>query len=203
MMQRPSVERLLAAMERKQYRVFNTPGVDWNLNIVGIRNRSDSPAKFDDLLAVFHQFMGNWDVAYYPVTTDPSDKYLREPVNVKGTAILCEGQYPKSHAIGMHKAGKKGAHKALCQVSPVTVFRDNTRDGKLNYVDPDTGMFGINIHRGPMNGDMDSDNSVFSAGCQVFADRRHFDEFMLKCLHGADAFGNSFTYTLLNERDLD
>ena len=66
-----------------------------------------------------------------------------------------------------------------------------------------TGLFGINIHKGPLNGNYDSKNSIYSAGCQVFADSRHFADFMMKCKNGVVAFGNKFAYTLLNEKDFE
>lgn len=203
-MERPPVEKIISVMRAKNYRVFDTPTVDWNLNIVGIRNASLSPKKFDDLIVVFHKFMGIWDVTYYPVTTDPSLHYLKNPMNRKGTAILVEGQYSSTYKIDTHNRGKPGGHKALCQrLGNVSVYRDSNKDSLLD-IDPtkiESGKFGINIHKGPRNGNADSDNSVFSAGCQVFADDRHFAEFMLKCEAGREAFGNAFTYTLLSERD--
>lgn len=198
----PSINQILTVMDSKKYRVYNTPTVDWNLNIVGIRNKSLQPEKFDDTLVVFHNFMGNWHLNYYPITTDPSLHYLRHPINAKGTAILVEGQYMGTHCIDKHK----GQYDALCQrLGNVRVFRDADRDGNLD-INPgriETGMFGINIHKGPLNGNWNSDNIQFSAGCQVFADARHFQEFMLKCKNARDTFGNRFTYTLLNERDFD
>jgi hypothetical protein len=66
-----------------------------------------------------------------------------------------------------------------------------------------TGRFGINIHRGPRNGQWSEDNTHYSAGCQVFADDRKFSEFLLMCEHAARAFGNRFTYTLLDEQALE
>lgn len=199
---KPSVERVLEVMSSKSYRVYDTPGIDWNLNIVGIRATPPSGDTFDDTLLVFHRFIGNWDIAYYPMTADPSSRYLRSPINSAGAAILKEGQYLSTYKIDIHRRGSPGAHKALCQRNgTVVVYRDNNKDDVLDMVNPQSGMFGINIHRGPMNGTMDTSNDIYSAGCQVFADRRHFAEFMLKCENGREAFGNSFTYTLLLQSD--
>lgn len=102
----------------------------------------------------------------------------------------------------MHRHGRPGGHKALVQQKPITVYRDKNRDGTLHYQNPEDGMFGINIHRGPINGSWDSSSERYSAGCTVFADQRHFEEFMLKCRFGEESFGNSFTYTLIEEEDL-
>jgi hypothetical protein len=203
---RPSVNQLLEVLSRKGYRVYDTDSVDWNLNIVGIRSLDPVPDTFDDTLVVFHRFRGIWDIFYYHITTDPSIYYLRHPIASagQGTAILKEGQYLGAYKIDIHKRGMPGAHEAICQrLGPVTVFRDSNRDDRLNLnaSQTETGMFGINLHRGPLVAHSNSANWKFSAGCQVFADRRQFDDFMLKCRNGARAFGNKFTYTLLHERD--
>ena len=202
---KPTLDLVKAALRSKDYRIYDTANIDWNLNIVGIRNRNLGPKKFDDTLVIFHKFLGEDHMTYYPVTTDPSEHYLRNPLDEvahKGTAILKPGQYRSCYKIGMHKPGRKGGHKALIQDNPITVYRDNSRDGTLNYINPEDGNFGINIHRGPVNGSWDSSSGVYSAGCTVFADQRHFEEFMLKCKFGAEAFSNSFTYTLIDEGDL-
>ncbi|QFT72353.1 hypothetical protein [Ruegeria sp. THAF33] len=201
---RPSVQAIMDVMSQKGFVVFDTPTVDWNLNIVGIRAHPVSPKKFDDVMTVFHRFLGVWDIAYYPMTADPSDHYLKNPINPDGTAILAPGQYRSCYKIDIHKRGRPGGHKALCQrLGTVAVFRDNNRDGNLNLVNPQSGMFGINLHKGPNNGDDDTANTIYSAGCQVFADQRHFAEFLLKCEAGRDAFGNKFTYTLLDQADFE
>ena len=199
-----SVEKIIEVLHQKKYRVFDTPAAGWNLNIVGIRTRNPVPEKFDDTLAVFHHYMENWDISYYPITTDPSLHYLTNPMNEKGTAILKEGQYRSAYKIDIHRRFKKGGHKALCQkLKCVTVYRDLNRDARLNIMPAteETGMFGINIHKGPKRGEWDPANTAFSAGCQVFADDRYFYEFMQKCEFAKQTFGNSFTYTLLNEND--
>jgi len=196
----PSIEKIIQVMNNNGYKVYDNDSVEWNLNIVGVRNKSNSANAFDDTLMVFHKFMNNWFIAYYPITTDPSIHYLKKPINKFGTAILKEGQYAGCYNISKHK----GRYDALCQrLGNVNVYRDNNKDGKLNMDETtiQTGIFYINIHKGPLNGDFDSANTIYSAGCQVFADSRHFAEFMLKCKNGAAAFGNKFTYTLLNERD--
>jgi hypothetical protein len=202
---RPSVTQIIAVLNAKQYQIYDNPAIDWNLNIVGIRSFNQKPEKFDDTLTVFHKFRGIWEIYYYHITTDPSLYYLGHPIAASGgTAILKEGQYKGVYQLDIHKRGQPGAHLALCQrLGPVTVYRDSNRDDKLNLIasKTDTGMFGINIHRGSMGSDLNITNWNFSAGCQVFADKRQFDDFILKCKTGAKAFENKFTYTLLHERD--
>jgi len=200
----PSIETVINVLSAKGYVIYDNPAIDWNLNIVGIRANVAKPDKFDDLLVVFHKFSGNWDARYYQITTDPSPSYLAKPINEKGTAVLKEGQYLGTHKLDIHKRGTSSAHKALCQnLGEVVVYRDKNLDGTLDMrpESEDAGYFGINIHRGPRNGKWDENNRNYSAGCQVFADDRKFDEFLLMCENAEQAFGNKFTYTLLNEQD--
>ncbi|SEQ58982.1 hypothetical protein [Neolewinella agarilytica] len=203
---KPTIEALLRVMKHKGYKVYDKVDVDWNLNIIGIRNRNPVPDKFDDTLVVFHRFLGDWHITYYPVTTDPSVKYLKEPILKKGTAILKEGQYLGAYTIRPHN----GKYLALCQSwshpTGVSVYRNQKGSGTLIFDEStlDHGArLGINIHKGPRSGNWDSETKNYSKGCTVFADSRHFEEFMLKCRFGKEAFGNSFTYTLLNEVDFD
>ena len=200
---KPRYDKVIELMKKMEYRIYDTDDIEWNLNIVGIRSKSRSGKKFDDTLMVFHKFMGKWYSRYYPITTEPSEKYLLKPINPKGTAILKPDQYRNAYKIDIHRRGKPGGHKALCQrLGDVVVYRDNNMNGKLNLVGSDTGRFGINIHKGPLNGDYDSENDIYSAGCQVFADSRHFELFMQVLEFGRKAFGNKFTYTLIREEDL-
>jgi hypothetical protein len=85
----------------------------------------------------------------YNANTDPS--YVRKGRGTgasKGMACLKTGCW--LYKIGTHR----GNYTALVQADEVTVIRD----GNPNY--PDTGFFGINIHRG-------SRNSTSSLGCQT------------------------------------
>ena len=119
-----------------------------------------------------------------------------------GTAILKEGQYIDTHRVSMHSAPSGNKHMAVCQrLGNVTVFRDKNKDGKLDFVNPQSGMFGINIHKGPLNGDWDTKNPNYSAGCQVFADADDFKIFLDRCKKEAADVKNVFSYTLLNESD--
>ena len=83
----PSVEKVIQVMNSKGYKVYDNDSIEWNLNIVGIRNKSNSPVAFDDTLLVFHKFMNSWYITYYPITTDPSTYYLTNPIQCKATAI--------------------------------------------------------------------------------------------------------------------
>ncbi len=189
-------ENIIRVMERKGYKVFKSPkGHD--LNIVGNRTGDMSANRFNDSLCLFNLFDGHWNFFAFPATTDPGIFYRENPMNVKGTASRKPGQYR-----GMWKIGKHKGYKALQQNKPVTVYRDADRDKDLDVTNQDEqeGMFGINCHRS--NSDRASTQvDKWSAGCQVFQDPDHFAFLLKLCDRGSKRFGNSFTYTLLTEKD--
>ena len=77
------------------------------------------------------------------------------------------------------------------------------KDNILDY-DPrtiDVGIFGTNIHRASKTGTSTEVNN-WSAGCQVIANIDHFNEFMDICRQSAKLYGNKFTYTLFDQRQI-
>ncbi len=179
----------------KTYEVYTRP---YELNIVGIRADSAVPNKFDDEIHVFFKNnAGRWIHYLFPATTDPGTYWLESPMHPQGTAILKQGQYKGAYQIGLHK----GKYYALVQRKPVTVLRDYNRNAMLDFLNgrPDTGMFGINIHRASINGTTKTVD-VYSAGCQVFANINDFNRFMQLCENHWQLYGNSFTYTLIDKR---
>lgn len=165
--------------------------------IIGIRTRREVTDKFDDYLIFFCPVKDNTLYRVYSITTKPGLYYLANG-NSKGTAVLKPGQYVGCYALGLHQ----GKYKALTQVRPVTVYRDANKDNITDYVNPDTGLFGINIHRSSPSG---CSNIVhnWSAGCQVFQCIDDYNEF-IGCLSDFVAGGgqNTFTYTLLELEDV-
>ena len=184
-------------IERKGHTFFESG--DYNLNIIGVRNSSGDASKFDDFLNMFYKVRGNWIWDCFQITTEPGWKILKRPINEKGTAILVPDQYRGAYKIDIHKT-----YPALCQRGgTVKVWRDNNRDSEPDYVGPeDEGWYGINIHKhsGP---DTRTDTGGSSAGCQVFKSARDFDRFMKICNLSKDRWGNKFTYTLIEEKDLN
>ena len=134
---------LITIMRNNKYEIKERP---YELNIVGVRTDNWTPNSFDDFIFVFYKDdKGNWQGSKNPATTDPGTYWLKNPMNVNGTAILKAGQYINSHKIGYHK----GQYKALVQSKPLTVFRDYDRNAILDFNNgkEQTGLFGINIQR--------------------------------------------------------
>lgn len=191
-----SIPLLKEVMHDKGYSWFNNS--DTNLNIIGIRNHITKNVItdfFDDTLIVVCNVNGSPQLHSWPITTDPGLKGSIHYKNKKGVARLVEGQYRGVYQIGLHK----GQYRALVQRGPVTVWRDVNKDTIYDEVRKDTGEFGINIHKAGNNSRVVSN---WSEGCQVFKRSMDFNAFMALCEKAAILYGNRFTYTLLNSKDL-
>jgi hypothetical protein len=183
------------ALQKKGYRIFLRP---FELNIVGVRADSVKPNSFDDSIYVFfNNNEGKLIEHRFPATTDPGTYWLKNPMNPQGTAILKEGQYLNTYALGLHR----GKYMALVQVRPVTVMRDYDRNAVLDLLNgkEDKGLFGINIHRASETGTTKTVDQ-YSAGCQVFANATEYIQFMQLCERHKQLYGNQFTYTLIDQR---
>ena len=67
----------------------------------------------------------------------------------------------------------------------------------------DEGIFGINIHRQTGRPRANPPRiDKWSAGCQVIADNDDWHEFLDVCQSAREIWGNSFTYTLLESKDI-
>ena len=199
-------EQIAEVMASKGYKYFtdnNNKGYD--VNIIGIRN-SDTKGRvtnaFDDTLTIAYKVEGEWQYHEFNCTTDPGSAYMNNPIlENTGCAILKPNQYRGSHKLRLH-AGK---YLALGQKKDVTVYRDNDRDDKydLDESKTDTGLFGINIHRATSRaGSKSTRVDKWSAGCQVIADNDDWHEFLDICQSAREIHGNSFSYTLLESKDI-
>ena len=172
-----------------------------NVNVIGVRSNQIKANEFDDcLFLIYRNDDKDWVVHSYQITTDIGIRYLKTPINEDGAAILVPGQYRGVYSVARHR----GKYEALCQKNgKVKVWRDDDRDKILDMDDStiQEGYYGINIHRAAATGEMEYVNG-YSAGCQVFKDSIHFHQFLSVCNRAADLFGNSFTYTLIEEKDL-
>lgn len=194
---KPSINEIQKVLGKKGYTFFdqNKP---YNVNIISVRSKSTIANSFDDTLClVYRDETLAFQFFAFDVTTDPGMYWLKNPTNVSGTAILVPGQYKGSHHIGLHK----GQYEALVQKAPVKVWRDANKDGILNFSGTQhQGVFGINIHRSNPAGESQAVEK-WSAGCTVFKKVADFNFFMSICNKSKNLYGNSFTYTLLEEAD--
>ena len=115
--------------------------------------------------------------------------------NAAGVARLVEGQYRSSHIIGLHQ----GKYEALRQAKNVKVYRDADKDMQHDENKIQEGVFGINIHKAGVDSTYVEN---WSEGCQVFKRSADFDSFMEIIRKSRDVHGNSFTYTLIESKDI-
>ena len=173
------------------------------LNITGIRNSKTEGRvtnHYDDWIIVSYNNAGVQRFHCWPATTDPGLHWISHPLNSDGCAILVPGQY-RSYKIDKHR----GKYEALCQrAGKVKVYRDGNLDDVYDH-DADkvhSGYYGINIHRSSAYKTTSYINK-YSAGCQVFADPDHFDDFMQIVNKSAYMTEDAiFTYTLIESKDI-
>jgi len=171
---------------------------DFDVNIVGVRNSSTGDKVtniFDDFLTVSYKEGGEWKFHIWPATTDPGKKGVMEYHNAAGVARLVPGQYRGSHTIGLHQ----GKYEALKQQKPVKVYRDKDKDMQYDENIIQEGVFGINIHKAGADSTYVEN---WSEGCQVFKKSVDFDSFMKIMNKAATIHGKSFTYTLIESKDI-
>jgi hypothetical protein len=172
----------------------------YKLNVIGIRNpKNTSPEKFEDEIAYFYyDENGNINGKVVPATTSPSVYYLENPIVSGGSAILKQGQYKDAYSIGLHR----GLYEALVQSKPVTIIRDADRNKYINFFAPTTtGLYGINIHRASVKNNVTYIGQD-SAGCQTFQNISDFDDMMKMAKKSRDLYGNTFTYTLIDQKQV-
>ena len=169
---------------------------EYNVNIIGIRSKEHKPNSFDDRMClVFKDEMG-WITHTWACTTEPGKYWLENPGNIDGTAILVPGQYRGVYKIDLHQ----GKYDALCQRNgAVRTYRDNNKDDVVDLSSDSIteGFYGINIHKA---GRSSTQVDKWSAGCQVLREE-DFEEHMSFCYIARTKWGDSFTYTLIDEPD--
>jgi len=199
-------EKIAEIMTSKGYKYFTDDNnKSYDVNIIGIRN-SDTKGRvtnsFDDLITISYKNEdGEWNYFEFNCTTDPGSHWVKNILNEKGVAILKPNQYRGSHKLRLHQ----GKYLALGQKKNVTVYRDNNRNNTydLDESKTDTGLFGINIHRATGRaGNKSTRVDKWSAGCQVIADNDNWHQFLDICQTAREIHGNSFSYTLLESKDL-
>ena len=192
-------EQIEAAVKSKGYVWFaDEANKGYDVNIVGVRNSSTGTKVtnvFDDNLTISFKENGEWKFFIWAATTDPGKKGVMEYHNKDGVARLVPNQYRGSHTIRLHQ----GKYEALGQQKNVKVYRDANKD--LNYDENKIteGLYGINIHKAGQDSTWVEN---WSEGCQVFKRVKDFDEFMKICKKAAKLHGNSFTYTLIESKDI-
>lgn len=185
----------------KKGHIFHESG-DYKLNMIGIRSNNRLTNAFDDVMHLLYKVNGSWIHKIYKITTDPGRDYLvGSKTKSFGAAILVPGQY--RYRIGKHKE----TYVALNPIDGCDVYRDKNKDEIYDFdkttISPKKN-YAINIHRSNPNRKSTEVND-WSAGCQVFADPKEWNEFIEICTTSRKKDKkneNVFLYTLLMKSDL-
>jgi len=188
---------------RKVYQNMNYSFFDtgsYNLNIFGIRKNLGLVDEFNDVIGLaFKDDFENAIVIAFKSSTDPGLFWLKNQLgNINGTAILCPGQYKACWDLGFHKG-----YQALQQseVAAFCVWRDKNYNGELDENGPVyKDVTGLNCHTTSFKNDIIKVGK-YSAGCQVIQDDLDFAIFLSIIKKSASKYGNTFSYTLFNEKD--
>ena len=198
-------EQIETAVKAKGYKWFEDPSnKGYDVNIVGVRNNKTKGRvtnAFDDHITISYKLDGEWYFECFKCTTDPGTHWVENIMREEGVAILKPGQYRGSHKLRLHQ----GKYMALGQQKPVKVYRDNNRDGKYDLIEESVqeGLFGINIHRATgRSGGTSTRVDKWSAGCQVIANNDDWHCFLDICQTAREIWGNNFSYTLIESKDI-
>ena len=199
-------EQIQNIVESKGYKYFHdNRNKSYDVNIIGIRN-SETKGRvtnaFDDIMTIAYKCEElEWHYHEFNCTTDPGTHWVENVLNDRGVAILKPGQYRGSHKIRKHQ----GRYLALGQKKPMKIYRDANLDGKYDLIEESVReeLIGINIHRATgRSGGKSTRVDKWSAGCQVIADNDDWHEFLDICQSARVIHGNSFSYTLLESKDI-
>jgi hypothetical protein len=193
----------LNTAKKNKYKIFERP---YELNIWGVRANSIIPNKFDDTIICFWKDnKGNWQQEQFKASTDPSTYWLKNPMVGTGAAILSQGQNLNAWYLGNSYLGGTLPVYCLIQSKPVQYIRDYNRDAILDFANGtlETGNIGIWIHQGSNAGGKSLEVGLWSAGCQVIADWKDWTRFIQLCEIHKRYYGNSFSYTLIDQRAIN
>lgn len=142
-------------------------------DLVWIRTDQTFDNRFSDFVVRFNNRIADMVM---PCSTTPGDFIIFNPLTVggiTGSAVACEQQ-----VIGSHRFVTSGSWSSLWLGAPyffqqgaIDIWRDNTRDRKLDKTVKTHGWYGINFHRGGLGSLVDQ----WSAGCLVVPDARWYE----------------------------
>ncbi len=194
------IQEIIKVLARKGYVLFDDDRKPYNLNYIGIR---DVGGQWNDKFVLMWRYKGEWSIVIWSGTTDPGAYYLDKPLNVKGTAIMVEGQHRGLYGMGKHR----GRYKALQPVKKVGVHRipkgvDYADIRDLSDLPIDIGWHGTNSHRAHTSVEV-AKIGRYSAGCQVSLNHSEYLNALYLWEQGFKNWGKTLTYTLLNITDFE
>lgn len=186
----PLVRKVAETLENNRYEIFKRP---FELNLIAIRKdnarertqhnikspvRSSENLFFDQLIVFYYDENEKIEFSLYEIATVPQLREFQE------TQILVPNQYKQCFML---------KDSRLHQTEELDTFTDNFKENR-EFFDPfsmKTGDFEIGI------GDKSDRNSFHR-----FKEKLAYKEFLELCNIHIQYYGNSFTYTLLEEHDI-
>ena len=187
---------VLRTVQKRGFKIFQDG--DYDLNLVACRRLKDNVQnEFDDVFHIVYRENDFWIDESCSCTTDPGRYWLeKEDYRADGVAILIHDQ----QARGAYKIGTHRGYKALQNIAPVQIWRDNNKDSRADYACSEVhkGVFATNIHRSSLRPGGSQYVERYSAGCIVIQDNNDFltllDRAEKQVLHRGY---RTFTLTLL------
>lgn len=159
---------------------------DEKLNIIGIRRDVAEAEEFQDYIVLIYEGV----MGIYEATTNPAKYWLLNPEHTQDVMVLKAGHYKNAWSIT-----KRGDYDILSQIKPVDIWRNKEGD-----VIEDNGLFDADIHCINLYRNEDGDDADTSIVSQIFKHESDYHSFMN---HIKKSSNERFTYTLLEESDLD
>lgn len=198
------------AIENKLADEYPTNLGDFNLWVFGIRSKSPSANSFNDIIGACWKENGAFKVISWPGTTKPGIDPATKAFTMKGSTLIPGITVRDSHIQGFHKQGKPDQYLAVRQQKGFPAWSFSG----LNYFPWDAvkanptnrpyysgvPLAGINIHRASTSGTT-LNVSLWSGGCQVFANINNFNEFLALVgqQQSKTARGATVNYTLMDQ----
>jgi hypothetical protein len=153
--------------EIKKYITNQKKGITW------VRCDDQLTNTFDDFGVLW---VGGEVASVFPCSTTAGKHYIQNPIThggITGTAIAARQTVKYSHVFKSAPNWKSlwlGA-PYFAQVGAMKIYRDGNKDNKIDEINVQNGLFGINLHRAGLGSFIDN----WSAGCQVVPDKYWFE----------------------------
>ena len=183
------------SFDNKGYKFFTDP---YSINVFAVRMKTHTNNYDDFICQAYYDKKGAFTNVSFVGTTEPGLHWLKNPMRTDGCAIMVPGQYIQVYKVGPHGST---SYEACRQIGDIAVYRDNNRDHKhdLDSSTIQKGLFYTNIHHGwssPLVGKN-------SAGCIVVQRKDYFEDYFMPIIKkSVEIYGNSFSFTLLEQKDL-
>lgn len=192
-----TTEQIKRVFARKKYKFFENG--DYNLNIILVRKDDVFTDKFTDLLLLVYKEKGQFVIKEFNATTKAGRYGVQNPITVNGitgVAVLKEGQYLGAYQF-VNSSANKWKAPYFKQIKPITVYRDADKDGFIDRVKEQTGIFGIQGHQ------MGAGNVIYnwSIGCWG-TPLKQWRQITAIAQKSAAIYGDKFTITLISQNEL-